>query len=198
MATYAGAAITPGQTFSFRDLIPTRPSPNGTVITYREGSVSNSFAIQTEGSAKAAQDYTWSEVKATSQYIAAKTKFSKQLMYNLDFIEGTLAQELMRDFLKKENDYFFITTAQAATGVNTAPGNPTVDIEQLVTCCESAQGNFYTFIRFVDPAQWVRFLLTKPNDYSLPPGTVVNNNGNIIVAGTPIIQQVMPNLITYL
>jgi 8-oxo-dGTP pyrophosphatase MutT (NUDIX family) len=35
--------------------------------------------------------------------------------------------------------------------------------------------------------EWGKILLTKPNDYSLPAGTVVNNQGVVTVAGVPLI-----------
>lgn len=185
-STYGPAAIAPAQALNFRDLVPTVSSPTGVIINYIEGAVTNSFAQQTEGASKASQDYSWTEQKATSKYLAAKTKFSKQLMYNLPFLQDTLTLELTRDFYKKENDLFFTQAAGNATGVYTGTG--TTDIDEIInTIASQRKNNYLPSYGIIDTAQWARILLTKPNDYSLPAGTVVNRDGSIVVAGTPIV-----------
>lgn len=188
-ASYSSSpAIAPNHLINFRDLIPTVHSPTGSMVTYREGTVTNSVANQTEGSAKPSQDYTWSEQKATSQYLSAVTKFSKQLMYNLPFIQSTLTAELLRDFYKKENSSFFIQAAQAATGDNVASGSPTADIEELVHMISNQlKASYFPSYAIVDPAQWARIVLTKPNDYSMPQIVSTDKDGNIRIGQTIII-----------
>jgi hypothetical protein len=134
MTTYAGqGAILPPHQINFRDLISSVPVQNGSYTFYREGAVTNSFAQQTELNLKASQDYTWVENRVSCVYISAITQFSKQLSYNLNFIQNTIATQLLRDFYSKENDFFNVTVAGNATGNGTVT-NPsaTVDAEELI------------------------------------------------------------------
>jgi hypothetical protein len=187
-ATYEGPAIAPRQAINFRDLIPTVQSPTGTLIFYQEGTVTNGFSNQAEGQVKGTMNYTWEEKKATSKYISAKTKFSKQLMYNLPFLQDTLTLELTRDFYAFENDYFFITAAGNATGINTATNpTPTADVEEIIAMiANQMDANFTPSFGLIKPQLWRNILNTKPNDYSLPAGTVVTNNGAIVIGGMPV------------
>jgi hypothetical protein len=189
MQTYSGVAVLPSPQINFRDLFRKVSSSNGNLITYREGPVTNSFAVQTEGAAKGSQDYTFTEIKATSTYMAARIKFSKQLMYNLDFIQNVLAQSLIRDFLRKQNDAFFILLAQAATG-STALGLPatTTDSEEIIRLiANQIQAGYSPDFALVNPAEWSRILCTKPNDFSLPFGYSVDQNGFIRIGQTRLI-----------
>jgi hypothetical protein len=95
MTTYAGqGAILPNQTDPiFRDLVPTVQVNNGSYTYYREGTVTNSFAKAVELQSKAVQDYTRSENRVSCAYIAAVTTFTKQLSYNLNFIQNTIARQ---------------------------------------------------------------------------------------------------------
>src|SRR6185369_10452 len=112
--------------------------------------------------------------------------FTKQLLYNLGFLENRLPTMLLRDFYKKENDYLFTTIAGNSTGTYTGSG--TVDAEELInTIASQRKANFNASYGIVDWTQWGRLLTTKPNDYSIPGGMVVTADGTIIVAGVPII-----------
>jgi hypothetical protein len=114
---------------------------------------------------------------------------SKQYLYNLTWVENVLGQLLLRDFYKKENDYFFVTVAGNATG-SVAFGSPTPanDAEELLRVISNARNkNFNPAYAIVDWTQWQRFLTIKPNDYSLPFGFFVTADGTMTCAGVRIV-----------
>lgn len=178
--------LVPSQKTNFRDLIPTTQSPTGLYVTYRETGTEGEIGIQTEGSAKAQIDYDLTEVKVVSDYIAGYARFSKQMMFQLPFLQNTLQRMLLRDFYKKENSTFFGIVSAAATGSTTTTA--TVDAEQLIDyIANQLAANFNPSFGLVSFAQWSRLLRTKPSDYSVPGGVMIDPNGNIRIAGVQII-----------
>lgn len=178
--------LVPSQKVNFRDLIPTAVSPTGLYVTYRETGSEGSIGIQTEGNPKSQIDYDLTEVKVVSDYIAGFARFSKQMMFQLPFLQNTLQRMLLRDFYKKENATFFSAVSQAATGSTTTAA--TVDAEQLVDwIANQLTANFDASFALVSYAQWADLLKTKPMDYSVPGGVVIDPNGNIRIAGVPVI-----------
>lgn len=181
--------LVPAQAINLRDLIPTTPSPTGSYVTFRETNAQQTPGIQTEGQAKTDLNYAFTEMKVASNYIAGKVTFSKQLMFALPFMQNTLPRMLLRDFYKKENDYFFIKMAQAATGVNTISGAAvTVDAEEILQMIANQRNaNFEASYALVDWREWARVLTTKPADYSIPGGFVIDAQGVTRIAGTPMV-----------
>lgn len=178
--------LVPAQKINMRDLIPTAVSPTGLYVTYRETGSEGSIGIQTEGNAKSQIDYDLTEVKVVSDYIAGFARFSKQMMFQLPFLQNTLQRMLLRDFYKKENATFFSTVANAATGSTTT--SATVDAEQLVDwIANQLAANFDASFALVSYQQWARLLKTKPSDYSVPGGVVIDPSGNVRIAGVPVI-----------
>jgi hypothetical protein len=178
--------LVPAQKINMRDLIPTAVSPTGLYVTYRETGTEGSIGIQTEGNPKSQIDYDLTEVKVVSDYIAGFARFSKQMMFQLPFLQNTLQRMLLRDFYKKENATFFSTVANAATGSTTT--SATVDVEQLVDwIANQLDANFDASFALVSYSQWARLLKTKPVDYSVPGGVVIDPNGNIRIAGVPVV-----------
>jgi HK97 family phage major capsid protein len=178
--------LVPAQKINMRDLIPTAVSPTGLYVTYRETGTEGSIGIQTEGNPKSQIDYDLTEVKVVSDYIAGFARFSKQMMFQLPFLQNTLQRMLLRDFYKKENATFFNTVSQAATGSTTT--SATVDVEQLVDwIANQLDANFDASFALVSYSQWARLLKTKPMDYSVPGGVVIDPNGNIRIAGVPVV-----------
>ena len=178
--------LVPSQKINFRDLIPTAVSPTGLYVTYRETGSEGSIGIQTEGLAKNQIDYDLTEVKVVSDYIAGFARFSKQMMFQLPFLQNTLQRMLLRDFYKKENATFFSAVSSAATGSTTT--SATVDAEQLVDwIANQLDANFDASFALVSYSQWARLLKTKPMDYSVPGGVIIDPNGNIRIAGVPVI-----------
>jgi hypothetical protein len=187
VATYnQRQGLVPAQKINMRDLIPTAVSPTGLYVTYRETGTEGSIGIQTEGNAKSQIDYDLTEVKVVSDYIAGFARFSKQMMFQLPFLQNTLQRMLLRDFYKKENSTFFTAVSTAATGSTTSSAS--VDAEQLVDwIANQLDANFEASFALVSYAQWADLLKTKPTDYSVPGGFVIDANGNVRIAGVPVI-----------
>lgn len=187
VATYnSRQGLVPAQKINFRDLIPTAVSPTGLYVTYRETGTEGSIGIQTEGNLKSQIDYDLTEVKVVSDYIAGFARFSKQMMFQLPFLQNTLQRMLLRDFYKKENATFFSAVSSAATGSTTTSAS--VDAEQLVDwIANQLDANFEASFALVSYAQWADLLKTKPTDYSVPGGFVIDANGNVRIAGVPVI-----------
>jgi len=187
VATYnTRQGLVPAQKVNFRDLIPTAVSPTGLYVTYRETGTEGSIGIQTEGNLKSQIDYDLTEVKVVSDYIAGFARFSKQMMFQLPFLQNTLQRMLLRDFYKKENSTFFSAVSSAATGSTTTAAS--VDAEQLVDwIANQLDANFEASFALVSYAQWADLLKTKPADYSVPGGVIIDPNGNIRIAGVPVI-----------
>ena len=187
VATYnTRQGLVPAQKVNFRDLIPTAVSPTGLYVTYRETGTEGSIGIQTEGNLKSQIDYDLTEVKVVSDYIAGFARFSKQMMFQLPFLQNTLQRMLLRDFYKKENSTFFSAVSTAATGSTTTAAS--VDAEKLVDwIANQLDANFEASFALVSYAQWADLLKTKPTDYSVPGGVIIDPNGNIRIAGVPVI-----------
>jgi HK97 family phage major capsid protein len=186
-ATYnTRQGLVPSQKINFRDLISTVQSPTGLYVTYRETGGEGALAVQTEGSTKGQIDYDLTEVKVVSDYIAGFARFSKQMMTQLPFLQSSLQRMLLRDFYKKENAQFFSVVSGAATGSTTT--SATVDAEQLVDwIANQLNANFNSSFVLVNYSQWARLLKTKPSDYSVPGGVIIDPNGNIRICGVPVI-----------
>jgi HK97 family phage major capsid protein len=186
-ATYnTRQGLVPSQKINFRDLIPTTQSPTGLYVTYRETGTEGAITVQTEGNAKGQIDYDLTEVKVVSDYIAGFARFSKQMMFQLPFLQSSLQRMLLRDFYKKENAQFFSVVSGAATGSTTT--SATVDAEQLVDyIANQLNANFNASFVLVNYSQWARLLKTKPSDYSVPGGVIIDPNGNIRICGVPVI-----------
>jgi hypothetical protein len=94
---------------------------------------------------------------------------------------------LLRDFYKKENDYFNVTMAGNATG-NQNVGLVTTDAEEILQCIlNQRKANFVPSYCIVDWTELGRLLTTKPADYSVPGGFAIDANGTMRILGTPII-----------
>ena len=181
--------IVPSQKLNFRDLMPTTPSPTGLYVTYRETGSEGSISAQTEGSGKTQIDYDLTEVKVVSDYISGFARFSKQMMYQLPFLQSTLQRMLLRDFYKAENARFFSAVSSGATGSTTAvTGLTNNDAEQLLGfITNQLSADFSASYVLTSYQQWARLLATKPTDYSVPGGMVIDPQGNIRIAGVPVI-----------
>lgn len=178
--------LVPANKINFRDLIPSTPSPTGIYVSYRETGTEGAIAVQTEGSAKSQIDYDLTRVSVVSDYIAGFARFSKQMMYQLPWLQNTLPRLLMRDFYKKENSTFYGIVAAGAAGSTTT--DKTVDIEQVVAyIANQLNADFTPSFGIVNFTDWQNLLLTKPADYSVPGGVSIDQNGNIRICGVPII-----------
>lgn len=187
--------IVPSQKWNFRSILNTSSSPTGSYVTYRETGTSGSISVQTEGQEKTAIDYSFTEVKVVSKYIAGVVTFSKQLMYHLPFLNGLLPRMLLRDFYKKENDYIYDSMISAATGSTTTPtvaaGGPTNDIEEILFWIANQRtADYDASYGVIDWAEWAHIMRSGRNStsgYGLPLTGSASAPDNINIAGTPIL-----------
>lgn len=179
--------LVPNQKVNLRDILPTTPSPTGMFVTYRETGTSGAIGVQTEAQSKSQIDYSFTEIKTVSQYIAGYARFTKQLMYALPWLQTTLPRMLLRDFYKKENDYFYSAMQVAATGDNTTTGANTIeDFLQLIANQRTA--DFNSSYILTDWLTWAQVLATKGSvEYGIPGGVVFDQNGNVRTVGVPLI-----------
>lgn len=180
--------LIPNQKVNFRDLVPTTQSPTGVYVHYRETGGEGGFGVQTEGAAKSKVDYDLTEVKTVSKYIAGIATFSKHLMFHLPFLQSTLTRLLMRDFYKKENDYFWSLVAANATG--SVSSSETDDNKQLIDyIMQILDSNFNASFILVKNSQKGRLLkLLYDNHNYFGAGSIIGTpDGNISVAGVPIV-----------
>ena len=180
--------LVPFQKVNMRDLVPTIVSPTGTFVTYRETGSEGSISTQTEGSSKSQIDYDLTEVVTVNNSIAGFARFSKQLMKNLPFLEGTLSRMLLRDFYKAENSAFFTTVSGAATGSGTVTST-TSDIEAIIELVgNQLAANFNPSFALVNPKQMAKLQKeTFTNGYYAGAGAVTLTPNGINIAGMPVL-----------
>jgi hypothetical protein len=144
-----------------------------------------SFGKQTEGSAKAQLDYDVTVVNTILSFIAGYAKVSRQMIDDLPFLQAYLQQSLIEDFQRAENTQYLNAIASAATagvssGANTA--------EKLIDyVAQIGAADYSANLALTTHAGWAAMLKTKPSDYSIPGGMVIDNNGNVRVLGIPVI-----------
>ena len=180
--------LVPNQKTNMRDLLPTTPSPTGMFVTYRETATSGAIGVQTEGALKSAIDYSFTEIKTVSKYIAGVVDFTKQLMYALPWLQTTLPRMLLRDFYKKENDYIYSAMQAAAAGNagTTSAANTAEQVLQLIANQRSA--NFNSSYVLSDWHTWASLLATsKGTAYGLPFAVTSDTSGNIRLVGVPLV-----------
>ena len=189
VASYAATqAILPSQKINFRDLMPTAISETGLYVQYRETGSEGAIAVQTEGATKGQIDYDLSEIKIVEDYIAGFSRFSKQMLKQLPFMQTTLPRLLLRDFYKVENATFFSAVSSQATGSTSSA--ETDDIKFIVDAIAAQmQANFNASYGLVSHNQMARLnkLLYTNGYYQGSGGILSAANGNITISGTPIL-----------
>jgi hypothetical protein len=180
--------LVPNQKINIRDIIPTTPSPTGMFVTYRETGTSGAIGVQTEGQSKSAIDYSFTEIKTVSHYIAGVVDFTKQLMYALPWLQSTLPRMLLRDFYKKENDYFYSAIQTAATGDAATTGAANTAEQAIQLIANQRTANFNSSLIMADWHTWAQIMATsKGTAYGVPGSVTIDANGNVRMAGVPII-----------
>ena len=184
----AKQGILPSTKLNLRDLVSTQNSGTLVSVFYRETVGEGAIAVQTEGAAKGQIDYDFSKVEVVSKYIAGFTRFSKQLLKAVPWMESTLPRLMLRDFFTKENDTFFATLAAAATGSTTTA--ETDDVKQIIDYIANQRtAKFAASYGVVSHAQLARLnKLTYTNGYYTGSGGVLTNvDGSMQISGVPII-----------
>jgi hypothetical protein len=184
--------LKPAQKVNARDLVPTVFSPTGTYVYFREGTGEGSISRQTtHGSDKTQIDFDFARVETVQEYIAGWTKFAKQLMRQLPFLQNTLPRLLQREFFKVENSRFWdiFATANAAggTAVNSTETIDILEMMDAVTALWDAdyEASFgilrYTALNRVN--KW----LIQNGAYAGAGGVISSRDGGIMVNGTPVL-----------
>ena len=188
-------ALVPAQKVNFRDLVTSFQTSSPVINLFREdfpSPAAGAFGQQTtEGTLKEQIQYNYTNVAFTATYINGFVRFSKQMMYNLPWLQTYLPQQLLRDFYKKENAVFAAALQAAATGSTTAAGGNTAEkLIQLIANVEGA--DFGVNGITIPPALWASLMLTTVptvgTSYSVPGGIQVMPNGQLSIAGIPIIK----------
>ena len=184
----AKQGILPSTKLNLRDLVSTQNSGTLVSVFYRETVGEGAIAVQTEGAAKGQIDYDFTKVSVVNDYIAGYTRFSKQLLKAVPWMESTLPRLMLRDFFTKENDTFFATLAAAATGSTTTA--ETDDVKQIIDYISNQRtAKFAASYGVVSHAQLARLnKLTYTNGYYTGSGGVLTNvDGSMQISGVPII-----------
>jgi hypothetical protein len=188
----ANQVILPAQKVNARDLVPTVRSETGTYVTFRESAGEGSISRQTtHGAAKTQIDFDFARVETVSEYIAGFTRFGKQLMRQLPFLQNTLPRLLTREFYKVENRRFWDIMATAyAAGGPTATSTETVDILEIMdTVTQLWDTDYeasYGLLRYTALNRINKWLLQN-GAYAGAGGIISSADGAIRVNGTPIL-----------
>lgn len=181
-------ALIPNQKINFRDLINTTFSNTLTYVHYLESAHTGSIDEQTEGSAKSTIEFPFTRVSTVSKYIAGTTRFSKQLAFELSFIQGILPRVMLREFYKEENNFFIDKVAANATGDTTT--GEIDDVKQLIDyIANQNQADFnssYIVARHNTMAS-LRKLTYTTGYYAGSGGVVSTPQGGITIEGVPVV-----------
>jgi len=144
-----------------------------------------SFGKQTEGSSKAQVDYDVTVVNTALSYIAGNAKVSRQMIDDLPFLQAYLQSSLIEDFQEAEDTYYLNAIASAATAGSTAASEKAEKFIDYVAQLRAL--NWDANIALCTHAGWSALLKTKPSDYSVPGGVVIDPSGNVRIVGVPVI-----------
>jgi len=144
-----------------------------------------SFGKQTEGSAKPQVDYDVTVVNTALSFIAGYAKVSRQMIDDLPFLQAYLQQSLIEDFQKAEDTYYLNAIASSATAGSSSGSNTAEKFIDYLA--QLGALNWTANLALITHAGWAGLLKTKPSDYSVPGGMVIDQNGNVRIAGVPVI-----------
>lgn len=188
-ASYAPQAAVRGRRKTqFRDLVSIVPSATGSWKFYRQNTPTGegSFSQQTHAALKSQMDYDLTEITITCEYLAGFVVIAKQMMQDLPFLQSFVTNEMVEDYLRAESLLYFGQLYSAATGT---AGTSTVTAEKIIETIANLESNDAEVNAIcVTHAVWAKILKTKPNDYSIPGGVVITPNGDISIAGVPVLK----------
>jgi HK97 family phage major capsid protein len=144
-----------------------------------------SFGKQTEGSAKPQVDYDVTVVNTALSFIAGYAKVSRQMIDDLPFLQAYLQQSLIEDFQKAEDTYYLNAIAASATAGSSSGANTAEKFIDYLA--QLGALNWTANLALTTHAGWAALLKTKPSDYSLPGAMVIDQNGNVRIAGVPVV-----------
>jgi HK97 family phage major capsid protein len=144
-----------------------------------------SFGKQVEGNDKPMVDYDVTVVNTALSFIAGYARVSRQMIDDLPFLQAYLQQSLIEDFQKAEDTYYLNAIAASATAGSSSGANTAEKFIDYLAQLGAA--NWTANIALTTHAGWAGLLKTKPSDYSVPGGMVIDQNGNVRIAGVPVI-----------
>jgi HK97 family phage major capsid protein len=144
-----------------------------------------SFGKQSENSDKAQVDYDITVVNTALSFIAGYAKVSRQMIDDLPFLQAYLQQSLIEDFQKAEDTYYLNAIASSATAGSSSGANTAEKFIDYVA--QLGALNWTANLSLITHAGWANLLKTKGSDYSVPGGITIDNNGNVRIAGIPVI-----------
>ena len=165
------------------------PTATGNVTFPRStsGTGEGSFGDQTEGSAKAQVDYDVTMVNTSVPFVAGYAKVSRQMLQDLPFLQSYLGMSLIEDWNRRYNVKCLNTIATGSTALSTSE---TVTAAKMIAgiAQHGALGLGDANLILTTYAAWSTLLLTKPSDYSIPGGVTIDANGNVRIAGVPVVR----------
>lgn len=144
-----------------------------------------SFGKQSEGNGKAQVDYDVTVVNTALSFIAGYAKVSRQMIDDLPFLQAYLQSSLIEDFQRAENTYYLNAIASSATA-GVSSGDNTAE-KMIDYVAQLGAANWNANLALTTHAGWAAMLKTKPADYSIPGGMVIDTNGNVRILGIPVI-----------
>ena len=188
MLTYGPEIIIPSTTLNLRDLVPSVQSSTLVRSQYKETGSEGSISTQTEGASKSQIDYDFTQVNTVTKYIAGYTRFSKQLLKALPFMQSTLPRLLMRDFYTQENNIFFAALSAAAAGSGTTGETENVKmiIDLIVNQRTAKFAASYVLASHAQVGRLNKLTYTSGN-YSGSGGVLTRPDGSMTISGAPVI-----------
>ncbi len=187
--------ILPRQAINVRDLVPAVQTATGLITLFRENGLTSpqegALAAQTtQGALKEQVGYDFTNVQFTANYIGGFVRISKQMLQDLPFLQSYLPQMLLRDYYKRENAIFVAALIAAALGSAQSGGN---DAEKFINNIAALETNNFTVNGIVvTPTIWATLMLTgypsTATSYSVPGGITISPNGDVMIAGVPVIK----------
>ena len=180
-----------------RSLLPIGSISQGLFTFPKETGETGTVGVQTEGSAKNFVDMSLTMTDAPARYIAGYLQISRQMLEDIPAMTSFLQARLLERYLIAEDAQLLNGTGSGVnlTGLTVAAtaasGSSTVDVEQLVdACAQVASADYNATGILVNPLDWASILKTKTasGPYSVPGSIVIDNNGQINIAGIPVYQ----------
>ena len=177
--------VRPAQKVNVEDLARIIPIAEGAYTYTRSALTSGSVAEVAEGVAKPELVYTYTNVTASTEFIAGRSIFSKKMRNNLAWMESTLNLDLRRDYYKGENAEFqTVLAAQATASSSIITGNTKAGM--LVDDCAALENiDFEPQVIVVRPSDWYSILKTPKDDLE---AVVTFEGGMLRVNGVPCVK----------
>ena len=175
-----------------RSLLPIGSISQGLFTFPKETGETGTVGVQTEGSAKNFVDMSLTMTDAPARYIAGYLQISRQMLEDIPAMTSFLQARLLERYLIAEDGSGSgVNLTGLTVAATAASGSATVDVEQLVdACAQVASADYNATGILVNPLDWAAILKTKTasGPYSVPGSIVIDNNGQINIAGIPVYQ----------